>query len=173
MSNSEPFDSDTAEQENEFQGFDAFWGETLRKEAAEHGLAPTEVIRGVKVKVPQDLPLKFRAKARAMRNEDGDDAFRELLAGLFGADVLDAWDAAGMGAREFRIVLAWGMSHGEGTPITWQQAYESVMAKDDEAGDEGKAPSSTRKSGVSGGSGRSSKPTSAGNTSSRRQTSRT
>jgi hypothetical protein len=169
MSTTEPID--TPHNENEHQGFDAFWAEQLRREAAERGQAPTEVIRGVTVTVPQDLPLNFRAKARAMRNDDGDDSFKELLASLFGVDVLDAWVQAGMGAREFRTVLAWAMAHGDGNPITWQQAYELVMAKDED-GDEGKAPSSTRANGGSGGSGRSSKPTSGASTSSGRRTSR-
>lgn len=172
MPSTEPLDDNTAEQETEHQGFDAFWAEQLRKEAAERGQAPTETIRGVTVKVPQDLPMRFRAMARGMRNEQGDEAFKELLAALFGTDVLDAWDKNGMGAREFRTVLAWGLAHGDGNPISWQQAYEQVMAKEED-GDAGKESSSARKSGGSAGTGRSSKPTSGANTSSSRKTSRT
>ncbi|MER7363571.1 hypothetical protein [Nonomuraea wenchangensis] len=169
MSNTEPFDNEHDAQDDDakdFAGFDAFWAEQLRKERAEHGQQPTEVIRGITVNVPQDLPMRFRAKARAMRDQDGDDAFKELLAALFGVDVLDAWDKAGMGAREFRVILAWAMASGEGTPITWQEAYEAVMSKEDGEG-EGKA--STRESGESANGGRSSKRTSAGSTSSRRR----
>lgn len=168
MSNTEPFDTDNdddVEDVNEAQGFDAFWAEQLHKEAVERGIAPTEVIRGVTVRVPQDLPMRFRAKARELRDQDGIDAFKGLLADLFGVDVLDAWDAAGMGAREFKTVLHWGMSHGEGESITWQDAYDAVMAKDEDTeGDAGKGKSSTRKSGRSASTGRSSKRTSTGST---------
>ena len=172
MSSTEPLDETAEHDENEFQGFDAFWAEQLRREAAERGQATTEVIRGVTVVVPQDLPMRFRARARAMSSLDGDEAFRELLAALFGTDVLDAWDEAGMGARELRVVLAWGLAHGDGKPISFQEAYEQVKSKE-EGSDGGKASSSTPASDASGDSGRSSKPTSGANTSSSRRKSRT
>lgn len=137
-------------------GWDAFWDEVLREEAEASGRAPTETIRGVTVKVPQDLPLKFEAKARQLRSSNDEEAFASLLADLFGADVLDAWRENGMGAREFRTVLAWGMSHGRGKPITFREAYELVQAEDaadDDEGDAGKARRSTRKNAKSDGSG--------------------
>lgn len=136
-------------------GWDAFWDEVLREEAEAAGRAPTEVIRGVTVKVPRDLPLKFQIKSQRMRDRDDEDAFAELLAELFGADVLDAWREAGMGAREFRTVLAWAMAHGRGRPISFREAYELVRAEgaDDEDGSAGKARRSTRKNAKSDGSG--------------------
>jgi hypothetical protein len=174
MSNSEPFDADaldepTERDEAEFQGFDEFWDETLRQEAAEHGHAPTETIRGVTIKVPQDLPLRYEQKSQRLKDSSDDRAFADLLAELFGVDVLDVWREAGMGAREFRVILAWGLSHGKGKPITFREAYEVVRSKDDGEDAEGKGQSSTPASGASGSTGRSSKRTSSGSTASRRK----
>lgn len=176
MSNTEPFDNehddlqDRIDQAVEEAGWDAFWDETLRQEAAEHGHAPTETIRGVTVKVPQDLPLRYEVKASRLKDSSDDTAFAELLAELFGVDVLDVWREAGMGAREFRVILAWGLSHGKGKPISFREAYETVMKATDDEDDEdaeGKAPPST--SGGSANGGRSSKPTSRASTGSRRK----
>lgn len=176
MSSTEPLDNGDDLQERidqavEDAGWDAFWDETLRAEAAERGQAPTTVIRGVKVRIPQDLPLRYEAKARRLKDSADDAAFASLLAELFGVDVLDAWREAGMGAREFRVILAWGMSHGRGKPISFREAYDIVMQADDEDEDEGdgegKAPTST--SGGSASGGRSSRPTSSGSTGSRRK----
>lgn len=169
MSSTEPLDETAEHDENEFQGFDAFWAERLRREAAERGQAPTEVIRGVTIVVPQDVSLMFERKMNQMKTRSDDGAYKELLAALFGVDVLDAWTDAGMGGREFRVVLAWGMSHGKGQPVTFQEAYDLVMAKDEGEDDAGKASSSTRASGGSGGSGGRSKRTSGANTGSTRK----
>lgn len=142
-------------------GWDAFWAETLRAEAAERGIAPTETIRGVTVRVPQDIPLRYEAKAKALKDRGDDAAFAALIAEMFqvGEDVLEIWRERGMGARELRTVLAWGISHGKGKPISFREAYQLVMRAAREEGEDetggGKARKrSTRASGRSASTGR-------------------
>ncbi|MFI6909877.1 hypothetical protein ACIBKY_52055 [Nonomuraea sp. NPDC050394] len=172
MSNSEPIDPNAdlhqaidqaVAEADEHQAFDDFWAEVQREEAAERKGPPTQVIRGITVTVPYDLPLLFERKTDQMRESGSEETFKELLAELFGADVLDAWIEAGMTSREFEVVLAWGMANGKGREMTFREAYEMVRDKQ-----QGKAKSSTRKSGGSGSTGRSSKRTSGANTTSRR-----
>jgi hypothetical protein len=164
MSTSEPVEA-TESVEPEFESWDAFWTSVQRAEQAERTGPPTQTIRGVTVTVPHDLPLLFERKVDQLKSSDSQDAFKELLADLFGVDVLDAWTENGMTAREFETVLAWGMANGKGREMSFREAYELVR---DKQANGGKAGGSTRKSGKSGGSGRSSKPTSAANTSSPR-----
>ncbi|WP_101788645.1 hypothetical protein [Nonomuraea indica] len=171
MSNTEPLDNEHDEdlvndEVAETQSWDDFWAEVQRAEQAARTGPPTQIIRGVEVRVPHDLPLLFERKVDQLRDSGDEDAFAELLADLFGADVLDAWTEAGMMAREFQVVLAWGMANGKGREMSFREAYELVVAQD---GDEGKGKSSTRTNARSGGTGGRSKRTSAANTSSRRK----
>lgn len=154
MSSTEPLD-------NEHEAWDDFWAERLRARAAASGQAPTEVIRGVTVKVPQDVPLSFEFQLEQARGRSDTGAYKGLLKDLFGVDVLDAWTAAGMGLLEFKVIVQWGMSHGQGRGMTFEQAADHVMTREEAGPDDGgKAPSSRTRSARSGGSGRSSKRTS-------------
>lgn len=172
MSNTEPFDADNELDEqieeaeaNEFEAFDDFWAEVQRKEAEERTGPETVTIRDVTVKVPHDLPLRFELKTDRLKKSGSIEAFKELLADLFGADVLDAWVEAGMTEREFQTVLAWGMANGKGKPVTFREAYELVREKA-----EGKAEtSSTRKNAASGATGGRSRRTSGASTASHRK----
>ncbi|WP_113699186.1 hypothetical protein [Nonomuraea lactucae] len=169
MSNSEPLDTDldNVEEPNEHESWDDFWAEVQRKEAAERTGPPTQTIRGVEVRVPHDLPLLFERKVDQLKDASDEAAFAELVAELFGVDVLDAWIDAGMTGREFEVVLAWGMANGKGRTMSFREAYELIQKRNN---NQGKAPaSSTRKSARSGGSGRSSKRTSGASTASRRK----
>lgn len=153
----------------ESAGWDAFWAEVQAKGA-------TEVIRGVTVPVPSDLPLSFQMRMNALKDSDRDEDIRELVGLIFGVGVLDQWVDAGMGAQELKIVLAWGVANGGGKPVTFREAYDLVM----EAEAAGKAPSpqpnrATRRAastGRSSASGGALKPTSRANTASARRTSR-
>jgi hypothetical protein len=146
----------------EGQSWDAFWAEV-------EGPHETEIIRGVPVKVPRDLPLSFELRAEARKNQSGADAIKPLLADLFGVDVLDAWIEAGMGSREFETVLLWGMSHGKGRPISFRQAYEEAKALEEGKANAAKTPDGN----ASAASGGRSKRTSAANTASARKKSQT
>lgn len=175
MSTTGPVSSDHVEgqpvDEEQYDSWDAFWAEVL-------DTAPTVTIRGVRVRTPRDLPMGFDQKLRVARNAGDEATYKGLLVDLFGVDVLDAWTAAGMGEIEFQVVLAWGYANGKNQPVTFQQAYELVRARQEAA--RGKAPTqetttgtnSTSKSEGSDDSGPSSKPTSGANTSSPRARSR-
>ncbi|WP_028814427.1 hypothetical protein [Streptomyces flavidovirens] len=143
--------------------FDAFW-------ATVSG-GKTETIRGVTVTIPTDVPLAMEMRISELRESSAEQDIRELLGMLFGADHLDAWRDAGMGLTELQTVLAWGMAHASGKPLTFAEAYEAVMS----AQGEGKAPSgqnraARRKPSASTG-GRSAR-TSAASTASARKSSR-
>lgn len=156
--------------------WDAFW-------ASQFG-GQTEVIRDVEVKVPTDIPLAMRARAQQLQDSEDEQHIRELLALLFGADVLDQWTENGMGLRELKTVLAWGSGQGSGAGTTFEEALEMVLADEAAEAAEGKAPSGqnratrratakkTAASARSGSTGGRSKPTSAASTASTRQRSR-
>lgn len=152
-------------------GWDAFWAEVNAKDA------PTEVIRGITVAVPSDLPLGFQQRVAQLQNSDRDEDVRELVGRIFGEGILDQWIAADMGAREFKIVMAWGIANGSGKPTSFHEAYDIVTAAEAE-GKEASAPqpnraarraASTKASSASGGA---SKRTSSASTRSARTTSR-
>ncbi|MEV7011542.1 hypothetical protein [Streptosporangium sp. NPDC051022] len=176
MSISEPIDHDDLDERIDAavrdaeatQSWDDFWAEIQAEEDAQHGGPATEVIRGVRVNVPHDLPLRFDRRLEQLKGSSTDESVRAMLVDLFGDDVLEQWVDAGMTQTEFRVVLMWGMSHGRGKPLSFREAYGIVREQS-----EGKAKSSTRTSGKSGASGGRSKRTSGGSTSSRRTTSRT
>lgn len=111
------------------QSWDAFWSEVNAKRR-------TEVIRGVEVPVPTDLPLRFQQRAAQLKDSSDESDVRELVALLFGEGVLDQWIAADMGAMEFRVVCGWGYINGSGKPTSFREAYELIR----KAEAEGKAP---------------------------------
>ena len=97
----------------------------------------TETIRGVEVRTPTDVPLAMEQRLKDLHDSEAEEDLRELIALLFGDDVLGRWIDAGMGALEFKSVLAWGMAHAAGTKVSFMEAFEMVRAE--EAG-QGKAP---------------------------------
>jgi hypothetical protein len=113
----------------ETQSWDDFWAEVNAKPR-------TETIRGVTVPVPADLPLNFQQRATALKDSERDEDVRELVGLIFGEGILDRWIEAGMGAREFQVVCAWGYANGSGNATTFREAYDIVM----QAAAEGKAP---------------------------------
>lgn len=150
--------------------WDSFWAEVNA------GAAATEVIRGVTVPVPSDLPLGFQQRVNELRDSSREEDLQELTGMIFGPGVLDQWIAAGMGIAEFQVVVAWGYANGSGKTTTFREAYDMVTA----AEAAGKAPSpppnrAARRAGTSSQSsatGASSKRTSSGSTASARKTSR-
>lgn len=150
--------------------FDAFW-------AAKKAKQPHTRIRGVVVPIPLDLPLALIAQMQGATVAD-EDANRATLAEVYGEDVIEKWIGAGMGAREFFVVLTWSFVRGSGGSITFEEAVtraDEVMAAMAEGGDaSGKAskPKPNRKTRRSAGAGASSSRTSAASTASRRKTSK-
>lgn len=118
----------TAPPEETYATFADFWAE-VTEESRE-----TEVIRGIEIDVPRDLPLDFDDRFQSINDdpESAEEDLRELITELFGVDVLDDWRAAGMGSLELQTVVAWGRACGNGQRITWREAYTLVTT--------GKAP---------------------------------
>lgn len=141
--------------------WDDFWAEIERAELAERDEAATEVIRGVRVVVPHDLPLRFDRKLIAVQESDDMTDVHDLVTDLFGDDVFERWVAAGMTSIEFQTVLAWGIAHGKGRRVSFAEAYEVVRSGKDRQSQSTKQASKR--------SGGASKPTSRASTGSRRR----
>lgn len=151
--------------------FLAFW--RTRQAAA----APeTKRILGVEVVVPTDMPLRVETMAGRMKDTQDPAELKALLAELFGADHLGAWIANGLTAGMMKVILAWGITNATGTPTTFERALElAEQAEADEAsGKDRPVPNRADRrvssgTGKSANTGRSSSPTSAANTTSRRR----
>ncbi|MGW4602743.1 hypothetical protein ACWENS_05635 [Streptomyces sp. NPDC004532] len=144
--------------------FDEFW--------ASVAAARTEVIRGVEVAVPTDMPLAMSHRLEELQDSERDEDLHELVGILFGGEVLADWIDAGMGAVEFQTVLVWGLAHASGQDMSFREAHRVAL----EAA-EGKAPAgrpanrAARRSQSAAGGG-PSKRTSGGSTGSARKRSR-
>lgn len=145
--------------------WDAFWAEVSG--------GRTEVIRGVEVRVPTDVPMALEQRVEELKDSDDQDDLAELLALLFGKDVLAEWMAAGMGLLELQTVLTWGMAQAGGRDLSFAEALDMVRS-----GEVGKAANraARRKAGApakrSAAGGGQSKRTSRGSTATSRRTSR-
>lgn len=95
--------------------------------------ARTEVIRGVEVRVPSDIPLGFQERVSALDEDSGGPEFEAMVEILFGEGVYGAWVEAGMGAIELLTAVTWGTLQGTGRDVTFREAYEAAT-------DPGKAP---------------------------------
>lgn len=100
--------------------WDAFW------EEASGGR--TEVIRGVEVRVPTDIPLAMEKRVEELRESEAEEDLAELIAMLFGDDVLGEWLNNGMGAMELQTVLTWGMAQAGGRDLSFAEALEFVRS---------------------------------------------
>ncbi len=101
------------------QSWDDFWAEVSR--------GRTEVIRGVEVQVPTDMPLIVEQRVEELQSSSRLEDIQDLLGLLFGADVLDQWLQAGMGLREFQVIITWGLAHASGRELTFQEALDLVQ----------------------------------------------
>lgn len=111
------------------ESFDAFWAEVARS-------GRTTVIRGVQVPVPTDLPLAVEQRISDLRESSAEEDVAELLAMLFGGDVLDQWRDAGMGLIELQTVMTWALAQASGQDMAFAEALELVRS----GGGEGKPP---------------------------------
>ncbi|MFF5980847.1 hypothetical protein ACFY78_18580 [Streptomyces olindensis] len=151
--------------------WDAFWAEVSG--------GRTEVIRGVEVQVPSDMPLAMEKRIDELRESEAEEDVAELVALLFGADILAAWIDAGMGALEFQTVLTWGMAQAGGRDLSFGEALELVRdgaGEGKRVGPKGPNRATRRATGApakrSAAGGGRSKQTSSASTASGRKTSR-
>ncbi|MGW8762372.1 hypothetical protein ACWGN5_07715 [Streptomyces sp. NPDC055815] len=146
------------------ESWDKFWSEVSR--------GGTEVIRGVTVTVPTDMPLIVERRVQELQDSANLDDVAELVGLIFGVDCMEQWREAGMGLREFQTVLTWGLAHASGNPLTFAEAYELV--EQGEGARAGKAlPNRAERRARSSGTGGRSKRTSNASTASNRTRSRT
>ncbi|MFE6487982.1 hypothetical protein ACFVGN_34310 [Streptomyces sp. NPDC057757] len=148
------------------QSWDDFWTEVSR--------GRTEVIRGITVQVPSDVPLILERRINELQDSENEDDIAELISLLFGTDCMEQWRQAGIGLREFQTILTWGIAQAGGKDLSFAAAYELVQ-KGDGAGKAlaPKPPSRAVRRSQSAGTGGRSKPTSNGSTTSARRKSRT
>ncbi|GGV68807.1 hypothetical protein GCM10010294_24920 [Streptomyces griseoloalbus] len=151
--------------------WDAFWAEVSG--------GRTEVIRGIEVRVPTDVPMVMEQRIEELRDSEEKEDLAELLALLFGQDVLDQWMANGMGMLELQTVMAWAMAQAGGRDLTFAEALEVVRSGGGEGkplGPKGPNRAARRATGApakrSAAGGGRSKRTTAGSTGSVRRTSR-
>ncbi len=102
------------------ESWDAFWAET--------SAGRTEVIRGVEVPVPTDMPIVMERRVEELRESESEEDLRELVGLLFGRDILGEWMDQGMGVRELQTVLTWGYAQANGRDITFREALEIVQS---------------------------------------------
>lgn len=105
------------------QSWDEFWAEVSPHR--------TEVIRGLEVKVPTDMPLAVEKRITELRASEAEEDIGELLHLLFDVS-LDEWRDAGMGLRELQTVLTWGIAQASGKDLTFAEAHELVVAGEGE-----------------------------------------
>src|ERR1051325_1524943 len=89
----------------------------------------TEVIAGVTVRVPTDLPLGYEDRVADLSDLDGSsklEEFADLVTPLFGEGIFEQWIDAGMGQIEFLTAITWGMAQASRKPMTFSEAYELV-----------------------------------------------
>lgn len=100
--------------------WDEFW------DSQQDNTPPAQMIRGVEVVPPTDLPLGVMSKLdKLTESSDLRDA-ETLTTDVFGEGVYGKWVDAGMGFVELQTVLAWGIAHGSGTPLTFAEARDRI-----------------------------------------------
>jgi len=131
------------------------WDEYWRQVKGE----ATQTIRGVVVRVPTGITLGTQQHLETLADATGVAGFEPVASELFRApdgslipDLWQRWCDAGMELDELTAVVAWGMAHAKGHPISLaeaaREAKEAAAGKDRAAG--------TKRS--SGGTGGRSKP---------------
>lgn len=148
--------------------FDAFWQQHTAAEKREHVR-----IMDQRVPVPADIPIVRLQEIERIDVDADENEVRDVVAELFGGNVLDAWIDAGMTSRQFGTILAWAVRRAQGHKTTFAEAARLV-----EQGDQGKAQPNRQQRRAAASSRRKSAPagerssrTSAGSTGSRRRSS--
>lgn len=104
------------------QSWESFKAETFAQR--------TEVIEGVTVPVPADIPLNFTAAFGALSPDSDVTDFADAVALLYGEGVFDRWVENGMGATGLLTALMWGYMQGGGQDVSFADAYQVVISDD-------------------------------------------
>ncbi|MCX5587540.1 hypothetical protein [Streptomyces erythrochromogenes] len=90
----------------------------------------TEVIEGVTVPVPSDIPLNFTTQFNGLSEESDIAEFGDAVATLYGDGVFEQWVEHGMGALGLLTALMWGYMQGNGQDVSFADAYKIVTSDD-------------------------------------------
>jgi len=154
----DPVEQMLAEQEaRESEDFNAFWSSRTRKGKTLRN------VHGIDLTLPSSLPLAFEVEARRLQNDRSNEAVHHLFGLLYGKGALAALIANGLDVEGLGVLLMWGAANGNGQDMTLSQAtaqFEEMKAKQAA----GKALRPSGSGGTSSSIGRSSNPTSHGNT---------
>ncbi|MCI3271391.1 hypothetical protein [Streptomyces cylindrosporus] len=141
------------------ESWDAFW--------AEVSSGRTEVIRGVEVQVPNDMPLIVERRVEELQDSSRSEDVEELVKLIFGTDCMEHWREAGMGLKEFQTVLTWGLAHASGREMTFAEAYELVQNGEGASGGKATPNRAARRAPSASGGGRSKRTSSVSTASTR------
>lgn len=133
------------------ESWDAMWAEVRGDR--------TETIRGVVVRVPTGFTLDLEQRLEELKTASGLGGFIAIATELFGAAACAELREARLDLLQWQVLVAWGMSHARGVPVTFRQAYDEVKARNAEA-PQGKASAPTKRS-AAGSGGRSRRTSSA------------
>lgn len=146
--------------------FLAFW--------TQHRPAEHRTILGVRVQVPNEVPLAVEQLVEDLKGASSTDDVEPLVAMLFGPDVFRQWKTNGVTGAQLQVLFAWGMANAAGKSTSFAEAAELVAR----AEAEGKALATPNRAarraassatGASAGTGRSSSRTTDASTASRRR----
>ncbi|MFI8360707.1 hypothetical protein ACIGD1_11165 [Streptomyces sp. NPDC085612] len=90
----------------------------------------TNVIEGVTVPVPSDVPLNFLGQFSGLSADSDVSEFGGAVATLYGEGVFEQWIDNGMGALGLLTALMWGYMQGNGQDVTFGDAYKVVTSDD-------------------------------------------
>lgn len=150
------------------EDFTAFWTGRKRK-----GATLRNVVPGVDLGLPAELPLAFEVEARRLAHDESLAAVHHLFAMLYGAGTLDQLITGGLTGEQLGVLILWGAANGSGRTMSLTEAaveFERMKAKK-AATEAGKAAPLPGSGVTSAGTGAASKPTSPASTTSPNPTS--
>jgi|ERR1700741_5467920 len=100
--------------------YDAFWEQYSAK-------SPRKKVRvlGQLISLPFDIPLSLERRM-SVTNMADKEALGQLLAEIYGEDVLDAWVDNGMGTKQMALLVSWTLLRVQGSDITLQDAAKAM-----------------------------------------------
>mgnify|MGYP000704603439 FL=1 len=104
--------------------FDAFWLQYTDTQ-------PRVRILGCLVPVPFDIPLRVQQQIEH-GGEQNLDTLITMVRELYGHEQAEAWIAAGAGAQQLSIILAWTMLRVQGENVTFAEAMVKAQQMADE-----------------------------------------
>lgn len=143
------------------EDFTAFWTSRKRR-----GATLRNVVPGVDVELPAELPLAFEVEARRLADDKSMAAVHHLFAMLYGAGTLSRLLAGGLTGDQLGLLILWGSANGAGRALSLAEAtveFERMKAAEVASG-KAPGPASPGSGGTSAATGDASRPTSPAST---------